>query len=532
VTAVVESPRDAVHELGQQIVDLIGVPKDPWEIAAHLEVIGLRDADARAQYGERDLFALAHRLFADFQNGAFRFVIDPPDPEKPVHPAVRFFRYYMVGLSFSVPMALQAIAMLVWGYGIWGAIDLDLRAGSAIALGFIASYVVTGGFAQAIVRRGLFHIYQEDGWLARWTVLRAWSLSLRIVLALVPLVLLVNLLFEMLPWSILLLAAGYYAALSVLWLNWSMLYLLRKTALFALTTAIALTAVLAAAKLLNFGPVAANAVGLAVADVLTFVIALRHLNRIAHDRLATEPVNPPRLTVLVYSTARFFVYGLLYNTFLFADRMIAWTSHVGREDFPPYGFWLNVRYELGMDLALVVVMVLSGVVEYTTQRFSETLIPNEKRHKSAAAQAFLNAARAAQRRRVLLLAVWSVFAFAIAIGVALLLRANAAPRFQEPLASITTTRVFWIASVAYVIYMFAVQNILVLLTLSRVDLVARGVGIALAVNVAVGFIGSRAIHYSFAVVGLLAGATVLLFLTRRSMSRVLDELDFYYYAAY
>ncbi|HEX7828283.1 MAG TPA: exopolysaccharide Pel transporter PelG, partial [Thermoanaerobaculia bacterium] len=346
------------------------------------------------------------------------------------------------------------------------------------------------------------------------------------------LALLFNLIFEGLPWSMLLLAAGYYAALSVLWLNWSMLYLLRKTGLFALTTAIALAAVLASALVFRLGPIVCNAIGLAVADVLTFGIALRYLNRAARHASAAEPVNPPRLTVLVYSTSRFFLYGLLYNTFLFADRMIAWTSHAGREDFPPYGFWLNVRYELGMDLALVVVMVLSGVVEFTTRRFSETLIPNEKRIKIADAQSFLDEARAAQRRRVLLLGVASIIAFGIAVFVANTLRLNAGPRFQEPLASLTTTRVFWIAAVAYVIYMFAVQNMLMLLTLSRVDLAARAVAIALAVNVATGFICSRAMHYSLAVVGLLAGSIVLYLLTRRSMSRVLAELDTSYYAAY
>jgi uncharacterized protein with PQ loop repeat len=530
MSAAVEPTRDAAHELGQQIVDLIGAPKDAWEMAAQLEVMGLRDADAR-EYGERDLFALAHRLHAQFQDGAFRLDLESEDDEPRINPIVRFIRYYLIGLSFSVPMALQAIVMLVWGYGIWGAIDLDSRTGSAIALGFIASYVVTGGFAQALVRRGLFYIYQDAGWLARWTVLRAYWLSLRVVIGIVPLVLLINAIFEMLPWSMMLLGSGYYVALSILWLNWSMLYLLRKTALFALTTAVALAAVLAAALLLHLGPIASNAVGLAVADLLTFAIAWRYLRAIARSK-SSEPVNPPRLTVLVYSTSRFFLYGLLYNTFLFADRVIAWTSLVGREDFPPYGFWLNVRYELGMDLALVVVMVLSGMVEYSTQRFSETLIPNEKRSKTIDARTFLDDARKAQWRRVLQLGVASIAAMTIAITIANFLRAHAGPRFHEPLVSMTTTRVFWIAAIAYVIYMFAVQNMLMLLTLSRVELVARAVGIALAVNVTVGFICSRAVHYSYAVVGLLAGSIVLWFLTRRSMSRVLGELDYSYYAAY
>lgn len=530
MSAALDSSRDAAHDLGQQIIDLIGAPKDAWEIAAQLEVMGLRDVDARA-YDERDLFTLAHRLYAQFQDGAFRVEIEG-DEDEHVNPVLRFVRYYLTGLSFSMPMALQAIVMIVWGYGIWGAIDLDSRTGSAIALGFIASYIVTGGFAQAIVRRGLFHIYQGDGWLARWTVLRVYWIALRIVLVLIPLVLLVNLLLELLPWSMMLMAAGYYAALSVLWLNWSMLYLLRKTGLFAMTTAIALGAVLLSALQFKLGPIASNAVGLFVADALTFAIALRHLNRIARDKTASEPVNPPRLTVLVYSTSRFFLYGLLYNTFLFADRVIAWTSQAGREDFPPYGFWLNVRYELGMDLALVVVMVLSGVVEFATQRFSETLVPSEKHTKVADRQAFLDDAARQHRTRLLHLGIASLFAFAIAIFVADFLRAHAGPRFHEPLMSETTMRVFWIAAIAYVIYMFAVQNMLILLTISRVDLVARAVAIALAANVAIGFICSRAIHYSYAVVGLLAGAIVLLLLTRRAMNRVLGELDTSYYAAY
>ena len=88
------------------------------------------------------------------------------------------------------------------------------------------------------------------------------------------------------------------------------------------------------------------------------------------------------------------------------------------------------------------------------------------------------------------------------------------------------------ATIAYVIFMFALQNVLTLLTLSRVELVVRAVAVALSVNVTVGFICSRAIHYSAAAFGLLAGSLTLTFLASRSMSRVLDELDYHYYAAY
>jgi len=527
MSAAVEADRDAAHDLGQQVIDLIGIPKDSWEIAAQLEVMGLRDADARADYGARDLFDLAARIDGWFREGRFPYEIEGEDPIT-TSAFVRFLKNYATGLTFSLPMALQGAVMLLWGYGVWGAIEMDLRTGSAIALGFIASYIVTGGFMQSIVRRGLFYVYQQEESLARWTALRAWSIALRVVLGLLVPALLVNALFKILPWSIVLTASAYYVALAILWLNWALIYLVRKTWLFLLTTAIALAAVLLAAKGFGASPVAANAVGLIVADVLSFGLALLHLNRMTNRPI----VNPPRVTILVYSTSRFFVYGVLYNTFLFADRLIAWTSGTGREDFPPYGFWLNVRYELGMDLALVVVMLLSGIVEHATQRFSETLIPNEKRVKSMDTARFVERAKRDHRRRTLALAGASVIAVAAAVFVAVALRNFKTLPIYPSLIAPTTTRVFLVATLAYVIFMFALQNVLMLLTLSRVEHVVRAVAIALAVNVGVGFVLSRAVHYSAAVWGLLTGAIALLFFTARSMRKILGELDYHYYAAY
>lgn len=520
--------RDAAHDLGQQVIDLIGIPKDEWEIAAQLEVMGLRDTDARSDYGARDLFDLALRIYADYQNGRYRWSVEGEDPEERA-PVTRLLKNYFAGLTFSLPMALQAVTMLVWGYGVWGAIEMDLRTGSAIALGFIASYIVTGGFVQTIVRRGLFYLYQEEPDLARWTALRSWSMSVRVVLALLVPALALNGLFSLLPWPIVWTAAAYYAALSILWLNWALLYLVRKTYLFLLTTAVALAVVLAAAKGFHATPIAANALGLVVADTLSFGLALWNLNRVSARR---PVVNPPRLTVLVYSTSRFFLYGLLYNTFLFADRVIAWTSATGREDFPPYGFWLNVRYELGMDLALIVVMLLSGIVEHATRRFSEGLVPGEKRVKSVDTARFLEAVHGEHRRRFITLAASSLVAATVAVLVTLVLRRMPSLPIHQALLTSTATNVFVVATISYVIFMFALQNILMLLTLSRVELVVRAVGIALAANVAVGFVCSRAIHYSAAVFGLLTGAIALALLTSRAMRAVLGELDYHYYAAF
>ncbi|HEX6160839.1 MAG TPA: hypothetical protein VF111_11780, partial [Thermoanaerobaculia bacterium] len=78
----------ALGALGQQVIDLIGTPKDEWEIAAQLEVMGVRDTDARSDYGARDLFDLARRIHLQWQQGLLRHDIEPEDPVEPWSPLV------------------------------------------------------------------------------------------------------------------------------------------------------------------------------------------------------------------------------------------------------------------------------------------------------------------------------------------------------------------------------------------------------------------------------------------------------------
>src|SRR4051812_6980485 len=164
-------------------MDRVGIPKDRWEIAAQLEVLGFRDTDARERFGCRDLFETADRIFALFRDGTLDFDAAEDDTTSERTRIVSFLRHYLDGLMFSLPMVVQGVTMLLWGYGLWGAVDIDPRTGSAIGLAFIASYIATRGFAWALVSRGLYYPYQKEGGLARWSALRIWWLSLSAAVA-------------------------------------------------------------------------------------------------------------------------------------------------------------------------------------------------------------------------------------------------------------------------------------------------------------------------------------------------------------
>jgi hypothetical protein len=522
----------AINDIGRTVIKRVSIPKDRWEIAAQLEVLGFRDIDARERFGCRDLFDAADRILALFQSGKLEFTVEGEDPRPRSIPGVRFLRHYLDGLMSSFPMVLQGATMLLWGYGLWGARDLDPRTGTAIALGFIASYIVTSGFAWAIVSRGLYYHYQKEGGLARWSALRMWTISLRAVIALAVPALIFGLVYRLLPLDMTFIALGYYVTLAVLWLNWSLIYLLGRTQWLLVVLTIAILAGFACTRLFGWPIVAANLAGLVIADALTFAVALHGLNGWARQNGGKAAVNPPRLTVLVYATAQVFLYGLLYSAFLFTDRVLAWTGMRGREDFPPYPFWLNARYELGMDLALIVIVLLAGVVEYSVQRFSMRLVPSEKQVKSESLVPFLDEFRGYYRRHAAITILFGVAAVAIAALVATALQRFPDERLQAGLASASTIRVFWVAAISYAIFMYALQSVLMLMILSRADVAVKVMGTALLINFATGFLLSRAVDYSASVFGLLAGAIVLAILAHRSLRAVLGELDYYYYAAF
>jgi len=112
------------------------------------------------------------------------------------------------------------------------------------------------------------------------------------------------------------------------------------------------------------------------------------------------------------------------------------------------------------------------------------------------------------------------------------LEQNAGPRLHATLVSATTIRVFWVAAISYAVFMFALKNILMLIILSRADVAARCMAIALAANVVVGFIVSRSIDFAGSVVGLFVGSLVLAVITHQQIRSVLRELDYNYYAAF
>ena len=520
---------EQLNLLAEEVLSEIEQPKDLWEVAASLEVSGIRDIDARQEFGCADVFDLAQRIFALAQEMP---TAQPRPPQRQAPLLWRFFKSYVRGLLFSMPMAAQIFAMILFGYALWAWVEFSLTEATAIGLGTVMSFLVTGGFTQAIARRGLFYIHQQQDILTRKVTYRFFFTGMLTVIAVGLLLFIINLVFEMLTAEMAFYAQVYYFLLSALWLSFSILYMLRQQLLFTLITVIGIVIVHTGILILKWPMILTQATGLVAAIGLSlaagWVILQRKAKR-AQGEFAVSDM--PRVSMVVYSVAPYFFYGILYFAFLFADRIMAWSADKGR-GLIPYFIWFDTRYELGMDWALLCFVLTVGVLEFTMQEFSERIVPAEQTMR---ADGFDHFNRRFTRFYYTHLALFLAVSVASIIGAfwgMIYMRETGLFPFIEFFFNPLSESVFWWAAVGYVFLVWGLFNSVFLFALSRPALVLRSLAPALALNLIVGFVFSRAVRYDLAVIGLTAGSLVFMLVSGYYARRTFRKLDYFYYSAY
>jgi hypothetical protein len=239
----------------------------------------------------------------------------------------------------------------------------------------------------------------------------------------------------------------------------------------------------------------------------------------------------PRMSITLYSTLPYFLYGLLYFGFLFVDRIIAWSTN---DEFMPFLIWFRGNYELGLDFSLLLLIIPMGVSEMVVSKLMTDLETSQKaflgHETDRMNRMFLNV----YFKRVILIA-------AVSAGSAFLFYWMYKWIFTKMTLSSIGHNLFeqqsdshfvlvW-SMAAYVILAVALMNAVILFSISQPWLVIQAIWPAFVVNLALGFLLSRWEAHIFAVIGLLAGCIVFAVLSTRAVIRMLKKLDYYLYAA-
>jgi len=525
-----EETKSKKHEqLADSVIEKIGHPLDKWAVAATLESLGLRDVDANEEFDKEDIFELAEDIYARCRARERGPLKREKLEELSFRERLRrFARFYLQGLFFALPMAGQIFAVLFLGYSLWASFRFTEREGTVVAVGTILSLFVTGGFVQAIARKGLFYLEQGNYLLAREICLRFIRIGTLVVIEVGLLFYSLSLVVPFFGRLMFPVALVYYFLLSELWLSLAVLYTLKERVAILALTLLGAFLVYLLTRLAPQELFLAHWIGLTVTDVLVFAWGYRVLSkRLALAGKRARLARLPRPSIVAYSVAPYFAYGMLYFAYLFADRLVAWS--LGPKP-PIYFIWFKTSYEWGLDWALISLILSVAALEYTIHEFAKLIIPVQKLFDAFHIPEHNLFFKWFYRRQAVLLFVAAALSTAVAYLMALLL-----PRFMG-LGNIMENEiirlVFFGGVVGYNLLAWGLLNGVFLFSLSRPRFILRAISFALLVNLVAGIAFSRMVGYEYSVLGLVIGSLAFGIVTTFYAFRVLDRLDYYYYSAY
>lgn len=531
---------DKVEELISRVSETIGDPVNLWAVAATIESMGIREADVRNDYGFEGIRTLSHTVYEALKSREKESRENQKVPEipwwVPIKSAVRriglFFNYYKYGLMYILPMLTQVVALFVFKYSLWAYLYFNVAQATIVAIGTMMGFIITGGFVQVIGRVVSFYVGMGNYMLARkisnnfikWGILTLFGIAL--------LIFGFNILIPFYPQSMLILSMIYGIMIGVLILIGAILYALRQTFVISASIIVGTALVIFNVDYLHLDVYLSQWLGIGLAVLLMLVYTRFYFNIKIHtmnkELLAAVL---PRFEVTYYENYRYFLYGLGYFLFLFMDRILAWSAGPPP---PPYIIWFNTPYELGMDWALLSLILTVGVLEYSINSFSRLLIPKQKGIFINQVQKFNNYFFSYYIRQLaLLIGVGTLSIVAAYYGVMYLKPLGAKYELINDFFSSTITfKVFWIASIGYLLLSIGLMHTLFFFTLARPRYVIYSMIIAILVNFFIGYILSRTIHYYDAVYGLVAGSIVFAVVSGIVAIRFFRQMDYYYYSAY
>ncbi len=423
---------------------------------------------------------------------------------------------YLKGISFALPLLFSCLAILVLKFSLWGG-EAPADVATAIALGTVCSFVVSGGFIQAMARRGLwyagtgqFGVCAESSW--SWVRLGALASALFAVVAMA-----LNVYFDWIPQSLGLVAAAFHLSLSLFWLSTGMLYMLGRNLTVGATALAGIAGVFVLHRGLGLPLLAAQIVAILSATALAFRIAAHLLRRQAKGDPGHRARSP--LGKRFYFAWPYFVYGSLYYVFLFADRLLTWTARTEGAAWP---IQFRAGYESAQDLALFAFILQVGWVHAATVDFYHRLTAAQKNFTIAQLPEFNQELTDFYHRKLLSFVPLALMPSAIVYLVG---------RSYGFFDGLVNPKVALWSLAGFPFLVLSLWNVSLLFGLSRPLYVVWAIASACAADVGIGYLLSRMGSYEQAVAGFTVGAVCFAAVSSYCARKTLRRLDYYYFAS-
>ncbi|MEM2956620.1 MAG: hypothetical protein QW041_03560 [Candidatus Pacearchaeota archaeon] len=500
-------------------------PFDEWEITALLETNGLRDIDAINDWNEPDLFSLAKRLVKYVDSIEY----EEKEIKKEGLKFTRLFKNYIKGALFAFPMFIQILAMVIIGFGIWSSIEFTLKDATAIGLATLLALATTGGLAQIIGRKGLFYLKFEEYLLAAQITKRLYILGLIFIVILCISFTLINFYFKLFPTYMFQIFIIYYFLLSLLFLIFSVFYMIESYGIIAIMTFLGILIVYILFIVLKLNLILSQAIGLIAVIIISKIIALFKMQKL-RKKSETEGALLPNFPSLFYSLYPYFIYGTAYFLFLIMDRTLAWTTS---KTYLPYFIWFNYPYEVGVDWALIPLIITIALIEVFIYELGFFAFKKINEIEADVIRDFNKYFLRIYKVAGLTFIIFGIISIILSFLLPYLFK-NFSYFFQfiDVFFNNINIFVFWFASIGYVLLSWSLLNCIIFFAYSRHEFALKAILIGLITNFIIGYILSRSYNYYFSVVGLTAGALVFAIISTYYAYNFFKNYDYYYYSSY
>ena len=504
-------------------------PEDYYEIAAILESLGWNDSSAAKYFGVIDIFELSKIIWNMINNKAYFQPFVEVKKTSVLNNMSLIISSFLRGLIFALPMAISVISMLTLRFSLWSYENSSTELATSIAIGTILSFVTIGGFTQVIARRGFFYISQDYYNMAKRITYYFVKVGYVTTFIVAIILILFNYFFGYLPYNMIIVAALYYIFLCSNWLIITITSILKREFTFTGLLCFGIFLVYILFKIAKLNIVISQIISLFIVSIVSIILIIYFFNK--DGKKLEKGIAPtlPKKSVMIYSLAPYFYYGFLYFSFLFIDRVVAWST---TGDYMPYIIWFRGDYELGLDFALLMLMIPMGMVEVTVSRLMGKL---EVAQKNSFNDGGTNINKKYLRfyiKNVILVSLSAILSSIFVYFIVWYLNKNSSLLTNSKFVFNNITYfVFIVALIAYSILSVALSNVVILFSLSQPKLVTKAMFYSVLINFFVGFLLSRWFHYYFAVLGLLIGSIFFCIVTCYCVVKVLNNLDYYLYVS-
>ena len=355
-----------LQALARELSTGVVQPLDELEMAALMESMGVTDEVAVRRYGAPDVFALAAAVMELIHQEGTLKQTPQSVPETGVDIRQTLTDFLRGPLSLVAIGVLVLIMMAYHQFGRWGHAEV-----LALSLGITGSMFITNGFVQAAARRGSIY-WGRGNPLATLQYLR------RIMFVAAGCALCAGLLLA----AVVRIWAGFttgqalifflsFCTLSLVWLMAAVLVVLEASAWFGICLLAGLLVGGLVDRLLALAGspahlICGTAVGFVAAMAVMFLVAHRAYSRGRRSRSSSTGVVLPSTAYLLAEATPYFIYGTLYMAFVLSPHVLGW---LGRR--PAGADWLLAMepLELGLSLAMIPLLLASGVAENTSRAF-------------------------------------------------------------------------------------------------------------------------------------------------------------------